>query len=63
MAPTHIEKLMFQPSTTFITSAIEYMFTPDISTVMNANETPESARAPSPKRNCRYPGTEWVLEM
>ena len=45
---------MFQPNTTFITSAIQYMLTPDISTVMNAKETPQQrARAPSPKRSCR----------
>ena len=56
-------KLMSQPSTTFITSAIEYILMPLISTVMNANETAERARAGSPKRSFRYPGTECVLEM
>ncbi len=56
-------KLMSQPSTTFITSAIEYILMPLISTVMTANETDERARLDSPKRSFRYPGTECVLEM
>src|SRR5574341_1472392 len=46
-------KLMSQPSTTFITSAIEYMLMPLISTVMKANETADSARLGSPKRSFR----------
>ncbi len=41
-------KLMSQPSTTFMTMAIEYMLMPLISTVMNPNETADSARADSP---------------
>ena len=34
-------KLMSQPSTTFMTSAIEYILMPLISTVMNAKVTAE----------------------
>src|SRR6516164_1100167 len=60
---TQMLKLMSQPSTTFITSAIEYMLMPLISTVMKANETDDKVRADSPKRSLRYPGTECVLEM
>ena len=56
-------KLMSQPSTTFITSAMEYMLMPLMSTVMKANEMADSARLGSPKRSFRYPGTECVLEM
>jgi hypothetical protein len=41
-------KLMSHPSTTFITSAIEYMLMPLIRTVMKANETDDSVRAASP---------------
>jgi len=48
-----MEKLMSQPRTTFMTSAMEYMLTPDMRTVMKAKEMPETARAPSPKRSCR----------
>ncbi len=44
---------MFQPSTTCITTAMAYMFTPDIRMVMKAKQTPETPRAPSPKRSCR----------
>src|SRR5215470_3909594 len=33
----HMLKLIFQPSTTFMTSAMEYMLMPLISTVMKAN--------------------------
>ena len=36
---------------------------PLISTVMKPKDTAERARAGSPKRSLRYPGTEWVLEM
>ena len=39
------------------------MLTPLMSTVMNANESADMARAGSPKRSFKYPGTEWVLEM
>jgi hypothetical protein len=46
-------KLMSQPSTTFMTSAIEYMLMPLIRTVMKANETDDNARDGSPKRNFR----------
>src|SRR5580692_3813981 len=60
---TQMLKLMSQPRTTFITSAMAYMLMPLISTVMNANEIAESARLASPKRNFKYPGTECVLEM
>ena len=56
-------KWMSQPSTTFSTSAMEYILMPLISTVMKPNEMAESARAGSPKRSFRYPGTEWVFEM
>ena len=41
-------KWMSQPSTTFITSAIEYMLIPLINTVIRANETAASARLGSP---------------
>ena len=50
---TQMLKLMSQPSTTFITSAMEYMLMPLISTVMNANVMAESAREGSPKRSFR----------
>jgi hypothetical protein len=43
--------------------AIEYMLIPLMRMVMNAKLTAERARAPSPYRNFRYPGTEWVFEM
>jgi len=56
-------KFRIPANTTFITSAIEYILMPLISTVMKAKLMAESARAPSPKRRCRYPGTECVLEM
>ena len=46
-------KWMSQPSTTFMTSAIEYMLMPLIRTVMKPKETAESARAASPKRSFR----------
>ncbi len=39
-----ILKLMSQPRTTFITSAMEYMLIPLISTVITAKLTAESAR-------------------
>src|SRR5512146_372792 len=45
---TQMLKLMFQPSTTFITSAMEYMLMPLISTVMKAKEIAASARLDSP---------------
>ena len=60
---TQMLKLMSQPNTTFMTSAMEYMLMPLISTVMNANETDDRVRAFSPNRSFRYPGTECVLEM
>jgi hypothetical protein len=41
-------KWMFQPRTTFMTRAMEYMLTPLIRMVMRANETAERARADSP---------------
>ena len=50
---TQMLKLMSQPSTTFITSAIEYMLMPLISTVMKPKETADSARDGSPKRSFR----------
>ncbi len=56
-------KFRSQPRTTFITMAIEYMLIPLMRMVMNAKLTAERARAPSPYRNFRYPGTEWVFEM
>ena len=51
------------PSTIFMTLAMANMLTPLMSTVMNANEIADKARLGSPKRNFKYPGTEWVLEM
>ena len=48
---TQMLKLMSQPSTTFITSAIEYMLMPLMNTVISANEIAESAREASPKRS------------
>ena len=48
---TQMLKWMSQPSTTFITSAMEYMLMPLISTVMKPKEMAESARAGSPKRS------------
>src|ERR1700722_7735867 len=53
MDEIQILKLMSQPSTTFITSAMEYMLMPLINTVMNAKEMAERARLDSPKRNFR----------
>ena len=50
---TQMLKLMSQPSTTFKTSAMEYMLMPLISTVMNAKVTADSARLGSPKRSLR----------
>jgi len=41
-------KLMSQPSTTFNTSAIEYMLMPLMKTVISPKLTAESARAGSP---------------
>ena len=47
-------KLMSQPSTTFITSAIEYMLMPLISTVMKRErDRGERAADGSPKRSFR----------
>src|SRR5579872_7410331 len=60
---TQILKLMFQPRTTFMTTAMAYMFTPDIMMVITANVTALRPLASDPYRNFRYPGTEWVLEM
>src|ERR1700690_4438441 len=60
---TQMLKLMSQPSTICMTFAMANMLTPLMSTVMKANETAETARAGSPKRSFRYPGTEWVFEM
>src|SRR5260370_29010575 len=56
-------KCMSQPSTTFMTSAIEYMLMPLINTVMNPKQIAASALDDSPKRSFRYPGTECVFEM
>ena len=50
---THMLKLIFQPSTTFMTSAMEYMLMPLISTVMNANEIAARVRLDSPNRSLR----------
>ena len=44
---------IFQPSTTFMTSAIAYILMPDMSTVMKANEIPLRARVASPYRSCK----------
>jgi hypothetical protein len=40
-----------------------YMLIPLISTVMKAKQIEDSARLLRPKRNLRYPGTEWVRQM
>src|SRR6185437_11108749 len=45
---TQMLKLMFQPSTTFMTRAMEYMLMPLISTVMKAKEIAARARLDSP---------------
>jgi len=45
---TQMLKLMSQPSTTFMTSAMEYMLMPLINTVMKANDTEDRVRAASP---------------
>jgi len=58
IAETQMLKLRFQPSTTFITSAIANILMPLISTVITAKVTAESARVGSPNRNFKYPGTE-----
>ncbi len=52
-APTQMLKLMFQPSTVCITTAMAYMLTPLIRIVMMPNEIADSPRAPSPNRSCR----------
>jgi hypothetical protein len=39
---------MSQPGITFMTSAIEYMLTPLMKTVISPNQTAESARPGSP---------------
>ena len=44
-----------------MTRAMAYILTPLMRIVMRAKETAESARAPSPKRRLRYPGTEMRL--
>ena len=49
-APIQMEKVMFQPSTVCMTTAMAYMLTPDIRMVISAKEMAETARAPSPKR-------------
>ncbi len=56
-------KLMFQPSTTFITTAIAYMLTPDIRMVMKAKVIALSPLASGRSAFAGSPGTEWVLEM
>jgi len=48
MDEIQMEKLRSHPRTTFITSAIEYMLMPLMSTVMNAKQMAERARVPSP---------------
>src|ERR1017187_1911653 len=48
MEETQMLKLMSQPSTTFKTSAMEYILMPLISTVMKPKEMAEKARAGSP---------------
>src|SRR4051812_1290517 len=60
---TQMLKLISHPRMMRITRAIEYMLMPLIMTVMSPNEIADKARAGSPKRSFRYPGTEWVLEM
>ena len=49
-APTQIEKVMFQPSTVCITTAMANMLTPLIRMVINANEIADNPRAASPNR-------------
>src|SRR6201987_3053758 len=56
---TQMLKLMSQPRTTFITSAIAYMLMPLISTVMNAHEMAVRARVDSRRRTIKLPGTEF----
>jgi hypothetical protein len=46
-------KLMFQPNTTFMTSAMEYMLMPLIRTVIIAKEIPDSVRLGSPNLSFR----------
>jgi hypothetical protein len=60
---TQMLKWMSQPNTTFITSAIEYMLMPLISTVIKPKQMAASARDDSPNRSFKYPGTECVFEM
>ena len=48
MEETQILKWISQPSTTFMTRAMEYMLMPLISTVINPKEMAERARAGSP---------------
>src|SRR5256885_17199598 len=50
---TQMLKLMSQPSTTFMTRAMEYILMPLIRTVMKANEMAERARLDSPNRSLR----------
>ena len=45
---TQMLKWMFQPSTTFITSAIAYMLMPDMRTVMKAKQKAPRNRVDSP---------------
>ncbi len=45
---TQMLKLMFQPRTTFITTAMAYMFTPDMRMVMIAKVTALSALVAEP---------------
>src|SRR5271156_2220133 len=60
---TQMLKLRSQPKTICMTLAMANMLTPLMSTVMNANEIADSARAGSPNRSFKYPGTECVFEM
>jgi hypothetical protein len=55
---THMLNEISQPRMIFITRAIEYILMPLIKTVMKPNVIAESARAGSPKRSFKYPGTE-----
>ena len=53
MEETQMLKLMSQPSTTFMTSAMEYILMPLISTVISPKQTAASTRDGSPKRSFR----------
>jgi hypothetical protein len=55
-------KLMSQPRTTFMTTAMANMFTPLIRIISVAKAMAATLRAAPPKRRSRYPGTECVFD-